>query len=248
MTEPKHYADAGHGETLRIRDRIPVEVVPFGPEWIADRYTYIPLIGLFLAILLDIARRIPQIPQGRKIAALAAPSLTMMAPNMALKTAARDLYSKMQEARMQAIKQNESISVRVGNSFYYTDSDDSDSYTPSAIDTFTDSNGDGAYNLGEPFNDVDGTNAYSGEIAINFNDYGHGIDLGTGNAAKNWNNNLCSQAAEITFNSRGTSNSGSVFLENRNQDISYAVSVRTSGSIKTRKYSGATPFHAKYWN
>lgn len=183
-------------------------------------------------------------------AALATPSIMLLAPNMALKTAARDLYSKMQEAKMRAINENKRVSVRINQaqSYYFVDTDGNGAYTASATDTFTDTNGDGAYNINEPYNDVDGNQIYSGEIAINFKDYGYGIDLGTGTATKNWDGDDCNQAAVITFNSRGTSGSGSIFLENRNQDVSYAITAISAGSIRTRKYSGATPFNKKYWN
>jgi prepilin-type N-terminal cleavage/methylation domain-containing protein len=183
-------------------------------------------------------------------AGLASPALLAMAPNMALKTAARDLYSRLYEAKMLAIKNNRRISVRfdAANSFYYIDVDGSGSYTPSATDTFTDANGDGAYNPGEAYRDIDGNTVYSGETAVNFKDYGYGIDLGSGNALKNWNGDACAQAGVITFNSRGTSGTGTVYLENRDRDVSFAVTVISAGAIKARKYSGATPFDLKYWN
>lgn len=183
-------------------------------------------------------------------AGLAAPGILQMAPNMALKSAARDLYSRLYETKMLAIKNNSRISVRFNSarSFYYIDSDGNGAYTPSATDTFTDGNGDGAYNPGETYNDVDGNKVYSGETAVNFKDYGYGIDLGSGKAEKNWNGDTCNQAGIITFNSRGTSGTGTVYLENRNRDISYAVTVISAGAIKARKYSGATPFDKKYWN
>jgi prepilin-type N-terminal cleavage/methylation domain-containing protein len=183
-------------------------------------------------------------------AGLAAPSLLRMAPNMALKSATRDLYSRLYEAKMLAIKKNSRISVRFNSahSFYYIDSDGNGSYTPSATDTFTDANGDGAYNPGEPYRDVDGNRVFSGETAINFKDYGYGINLGCGNAMKNWNGDTCNQTAAITFNSRGTSGTGTVYLENRNKDISFAVTVISAGAIKARRYSGATPFDLKYWD
>lgn len=185
-------------------------------------------------------------------AALAAPSLLAMAPNMALKAAARDLYSKLQEAKMLAIKENNPVTVRFTGSYYYLDIDRSGNY--STVDTFTDENGDGVYNTGEPFNDVDGNGAFTGDIAINFSDYGYGIQRGTGNASKNWAGNdfVNPPVSDITFNPRGSSSSRSVYLDNandpRSDGVCYGISVRSAGSIKTWKYSGATPFHKKYWN
>lgn len=181
------------------------------------------------------------------VAALAAPSLMMMTPDMALRSAARDLYSKLYEAKIRAIKENKRISMRFNGSYYYIDLDGNTSYRPSVIDTFTDTNGDDVYNPGEPFTDVDGNKVYSGETAINFTDYGYGVDRGTSNATANWNGDPCAQAGVITFNSRGTSNSGSIYLENLNRDVSFAVTVVSAGSIRIRKYSGATPFNRNFW-
>lgn len=180
-------------------------------------------------------------------AAIATPSLMAMAPNMALKSAARDLYSKFQEAKMLAIKENNQVRVQRIGTIYFIDKDSDGAYTPSAVDTFTDVNGDGAYNIGELYNDLNGDGEYSGEIAINFNDYGYGIQLGPGNATANWAGDPCAQIGALTFNSRGSSNTGTIYLENQNKDVSYAVVVRTAGSIKTLKYSGASPFNKKYW-
>lgn len=180
--------------------------------------------------------------------ALAAPTLLLMAPNMALKRAARDVYSHLHKAKMQAIRNNKSITVRFSGQYYYIDTDGDGACTLSSVDSFTDSNGDGVYSAGEPYRDLDGNGTYSGEIATSFSRYGYDVKRGTGNATANWSGNSCVQAAAITFNSRGTSNSGSVFLANKNNDLCYAVTVRTSGSLRIRKYSGATPFDKKYWD
>jgi len=183
-------------------------------------------------------------------ATIAAPSIMDMAPSMALKSAARDLYAKLQEAKMRAIKENKSVSVRFNGAYYFIDLDGDGAWTaaPGGTDTFTDANGDGVYTTGEQYNDVDGNGVYSGEIAINFTDYGYGINRGTGKATANWSGNPCLQAGVITFNPQGSSNSGSIYLENRNGDVSYAVAVRTAGSMVTRRYTGATPFNMDYWN
>jgi prepilin-type N-terminal cleavage/methylation domain-containing protein len=186
------------------------------------------------------------------MAALVSPAIMQMAPNMALKSAAQDLYSNIQKAKIQAIKENgRAVIVFNASSYYYfIDLDNDGAYTPSAVDTFTDENLDGMYNPGEPFVDVDGNNIYSGEIAVSkdLTDYGYGITQGCGNAAKNWAGNDCIQMGTIQFNSRGLANmSGSVYIHNRNTDISYAVTVRNSGSIKGSKYDGATPFATAHW-
>ena len=119
------------------------------------------------------------------LAAVAIPNFLAWLPNMRLKAAARDLYSNMQKARMQAVKENRNISIRFDNGVtpgnYYFDTD-----------------GNGAYTIGE----------YQVQLS------GHkDVDFGTGNAVKNWNDAAINQAAIITFSADGTANSGSVFLK-----------------------------------
>ncbi len=181
------------------------------------------------------------------VAALGGPSLFSARANATLKAAARDLFGTLQLARRTAIATNRPVRVRFKTSSYFIDLNNDGTYTPSATDTYTDLNGDGAYNRGEPYIDLDGDGAYTGEISVNFNDYGHGVKPGTGNAAANWSGAPCVQRSFITFNSRGTSNSGTIYLANRNNDICYAVTVRSSGSQVIRRYSGAVPFNKKYW-
>lgn len=188
-------------------------------------------------------------------AALVSPAIMQMAPNMALKSAAQDLYSNLQRAKIAAIKENNPALVVINASSYsyYIDVNRDGAYTASAVDTLDDdANGDGMYNQGENFTDNDGNGVYSGEIAVttNFSDYGYGIVQGTGKATKNWDDAACTQAASIQFNSRGfldLPGSQSVYIQNKNADISYAVTAQYSGTIKGRKYDGATPFNKDHW-
>jgi len=155
------------------------------------------------------------------LAAIAVPNIISWLPNYRLKAAARDLYSNMQKARIQAVKENRNIVMRfdasINPGFYYFDTNNNSAYTP-------------------------------GEYKIDLSTYGSGVDYGTGNAASNWNGNNCTQAASITFNSRGTSNSRTVYIQNQNNDICYAITPRSSGSIKLRKYNGGLPFNKSNWN
>jgi type IV fimbrial biogenesis protein FimT len=146
------------------------------------------------------------------LSSIAIPTYFKWLPGMRLKQAARDLYSNMQLARIQALKDNANVSVRfdTGNDFYYYD--------------------------------LDGNNAYTaGEFQISVAGYESGVSFGKGNAVNNWNGDaITSDApAEISFTNSGTANAGSVYLENEEQDICYAITVITSGSIKLRKFSGA---------
>lgn len=194
-------------------------------------------------------------------AALVSPAIMQMAPNMALKSAAQDLYSDLQRAKITAIKENTPAVVvfNASSYFYYIDLNRDGAYTASAVDAFTpadDRNGDGMYNLGENFTDNDGNGVYTGEIAVtkNYSDNGYGIAQGTGKATKNWDDAACTQAASIQFNSRGFLDalppgtlSQSVYIQNKNADISYAVTAQYSGAIKGRKYDGTTPFNKDHW-
>ncbi|MCD4695130.1 MAG: GspH/FimT family pseudopilin [Bacteroidales bacterium] len=87
-----------------------------------------------------------------------------------------------------------------------------------------------------------------GENRIDFSSYGSGVDYGTGNAASNWNGDNCTQAASITYNSRGSSNAGTIYIQNQDNDICYAITARSAGSIKMRKYNGDLPFNKNNWN
>lgn len=154
------------------------------------------------------------------LAAVAVPNIIQMVPNYKLKIAARDLYSNLQRARMLAIKENRNVTVRFDNSV-----------TPGFY--YFDDNGDGVFTLGE--------------YRVDFSSYGRGVDYGNGNATLNWNNAAITQAPVLTFTSKGTANTGSVFLENVNNSICYAITVQISGSIKLRMYSGILPFNVNNW-
>ena len=155
------------------------------------------------------------------LTAIAVPNIISWLPNYRAKAAARDLFSNMQKARMQAVKENGNIIIRfdasINPGFYYFDTDNNNAFT-------------------------------AGEYRIDLSTYRSGVDYGTGNAASDWDGDNCTQAASITFNSRGTSNSKTVYIQNQNNDICYAITGRSSGSIKLRKYNGGLPFNKSNWN
>ncbi|MBU0945619.1 MAG: GspH/FimT family protein [Proteobacteria bacterium] len=158
------------------------------------------------------------------LAALATPTINTLGPGFRLKGVARGLYSDLQKAKMQAVKENQPVSVRfvagvMPNSGYY----------------YFDLNDDTLYNVGE----------YQ-VILSNPKD----VDFGNGTATNDWNNTLIvpGPVAAITFAADGTANSASIYLENKNNDICYALTSQVSGSIKLRKYSGAVPFDITQWN
>lgn len=146
------------------------------------------------------------------LAAIAVPTILTMTPNIRLKSAARDLYSNLQRARMEALKNNTSIQVR------FVDT--------AVVDTlYFDLNADGINDLNE--------------YTFNLTNYGSGVGYGAGTADQNWNGDPISSpitASPITFSNRGTANQGTVYIQNQNQDICYAVTVNLTGSIRLRRF------------
>lgn len=154
------------------------------------------------------------------VSAIAIPNYIDVLPKIRLQSAARDIYSNLQKAKIQAIKENRDIRVRFANTahpgYYYFDIDENNAHTP-------------------------------GEFRVELNAY-NDVDFGSGNATLTWNNTAIAQATIITFSARGTANSGTVYLENqRNPQVSYAITSQTSGAVKLRRYSGDVPFNKNYW-
>lgn len=68
-----------------------------------------------------------------------------------------------------------------------------------------------------------------------------------GNATKNWNGDTISQGHSISFSGRGFGDAGSIFLEDSNNNICFAVSISGNGVVKLRRYNGATPYSNSNW-
>ncbi|MBF0379269.1 MAG: GspH/FimT family pseudopilin [Desulfamplus sp.] len=153
------------------------------------------------------------------LASIAIPNIIEWLPEQRLKSAARDVVSIMQEAKLEAIKQNRTITL-----FFNT------SVSP-----------------GYYFFDTDNDNTYdAGEKRIMIADYKSGINFGSGAAANNWSgisvpsNGVSFGGNRCSFTSRGFSNTlGTVYLENKNNDICFAITVTATGLINLRKYNGA---------
>ncbi len=150
---------------------------------------------------------------------IAIPDIISWLPKYRLKNATRDLVSFMQKTKMEAVKNNSSLEIIFNSSsspgFYYLDSDEDSSW------------------------DV-------GEERLFLGDYKSGIDYGSGSASKNWDDESISKvisfpSALLRFSARGMSNSwGTVFLENKNSDICFAITVLATGSINVREWTGTT--------
>jgi prepilin-type N-terminal cleavage/methylation domain-containing protein len=138
--------------------------------------------------------------------------------NYRLRGAARDLYSRMNKARMNAIKENRSWGI--------------------LFDT-----ANNTYQL--QFLDDTGNWIASGEPAVSLgNQYGSGVSFGHGAATvtatdppgTNWDDNVTFTANRATFNPQGFANSGYCYLTNSDNGA-YAVGSLTSGSVRIRKWN-----------
>jgi len=144
------------------------------------------------------------------LSAIALPSLLGGMPEKRLKNTARNLYSDLQKARLQAVKENRNITVTfntAGGTYSYTEKD--------AVRTadLTD-HGEVSYGLG----------SVSGDICT------WNID----------NSSVCEQAAAIAFTNTGTATAGSVYLQNKNKNACYAVNVTSFGAISIKRFNGSS--------
>ncbi len=161
--------------------------------------------------------------------AIATPGILHWLPNYRLKSAARDLYSTIQNARLMAVRENTRLSVVFNNTvtpgFYFTDFDAS------------------------------GTINQPGEYRMDLSSYGSGVDFGFPAGLVNWNGAAVVSAitygggppAFCTYNSDGTTGSGTIYLINNQAQIVYAITTVTSGAVKLRKYSGILPYNQNNW-
>ncbi len=148
-------------------------------------------------------------------------------PDMRLKSAARDLYSNMQLARMNAVKNNTTwgLVFDPANSRYFICSD---------------SGADGVWST---------TADNTVFTTINFASYKSGVGYGHGNITGNnsatsppvafpvddvsYNNNV------LTFSSKGLGGAGYVYLDNQNNSTSYTVGSQASGVVRILMWQGA---------
>ncbi len=150
------------------------------------------------------------------LAAVAIPSMYQWLPGMRLKSAARDVYSSLQKARMQALTENREIFVRFENTggYLFFDLDDSGSRD-------------------------------SGEYTLYITGYKSGVSFGKGTAVTDWNGVDISgplpASQVLSFSNRGTAepDQETVYLHNEREDDCYAITTLGSGSIKLRRYSGS---------
>lgn len=148
------------------------------------------------------------------LASIAIPQYSDWMPKYRLKSAAMDIYSNMQLARLMAIKSNKSYRL-----------------------IFFATTGNGSYIVRRP----DGT--IEKRIDFRDYDSSGTIGYGGGNAIKNAtksggslpNDGISFNYNTATFNSRGTGSSGYVYLEN-SRGTAYAIGTLSSGVIVLKKW------------
>jgi prepilin-type N-terminal cleavage/methylation domain-containing protein len=159
------------------------------------------------------------------LAAIAIPAFSVWLPNYNLRSAAQDIYSNLQLARLSAVKNKETWGVVFDS--------DNGSYS------ICSDNGGNGWDGPEPVgNDTCAK-------TVNFTDYGSGINFGYGNATKKATKagdpapfdiiSFSSDAA--TFNSRSIGKNGYVYIANNN-GRAYAIGTRNSGIILLKRWNG----------
>lgn len=157
------------------------------------------------------------------LASMAIPTFSIWLPNYRLRSAARDLYSNLQMAKLGAVKQNTEWRV----------------YFNQGSNRYTICSEDGINNTWEgPGSDdeciktvdmADYDDIYFGHASIN---KGVADELFSGGDhiyyANNW----------VVFGPRGTSEKGYVYIQN-NKNTVYGVGTRPSGVIHLKKWTGS---------
>lgn len=150
------------------------------------------------------------------LAAIAFPSFLHWLPNIRLKAAARDLYSNMQQAKIQAIKQNKDWAI--------------------VFDTTTDK----YYVCSDPGTDVDWATVVGNAIeeTVNLGDYKSGVTFGSGSSTPantvTYTNNVA------IFNPRGTGKLGYVYLDHAKNTDTIRVGTLISGVIMISRWKGSS--------
>lgn len=161
-------------------------------------------------------------------ASLAAPNLGKWFDDNRLKRVARDIYSDMQYARLNAIKEHKEWAIVFDSDTkkYYVCSDKGDD------DKWVDENGQ--------------TDDNTKEKTVSVPDLS-GLTFGKGAATKDAtsdggnsfsDNYITFQGNYATFNPLGTGNAGYVYVENR-QKTAYAIGKESTGFVKIKKWMGS---------
>ncbi len=156
------------------------------------------------------------------MSAIAVPNFLSWLPQYRLKSAARDLYSNLQRAKIGAIKSNKKWAI-----VFNADAR-----------TYEVCSGKG------PDNSWGGTNDVVKKVILS--DYGSGVTFGKGRATDpiggTFGNDFITYSSPknvVVMNSRGTGNSGYVYLTNSSNISCYGVGTRSSGVVILRRWINA---------
>ena len=155
------------------------------------------------------------------LAAIALPGYLSWLPNYRLKSAARDLYSNMQKAKMEDIKENKdwAIVFDSANNCYYICSD-------KGADNSWSATGDNSITT-----------------TTNLLNYKNGIGYGRGSATvaagAGFNgDDITYNSNVVVFNPRGTGSAGYVYIDHQTHTTTFAVGTVSSGSVRLLKWRG----------
>ena len=93
-------------------------------------------------------------------------------------------------------------------------------------------------------NSNSGTLKLNGGREIDLSSYLSGVSFGSGSAVNNWDGDAITSSVtfhvnKLRFSASGMSNTpGTVFINNKDNDICYAITVLMTGGINTRKWTG----------
>ncbi len=158
------------------------------------------------------------------MASIAVPGYSGWLPRYRLKSAATDLLSNMQLARMGSIKDRSDWAIvfdTSSNSYRICSADGGDGWTNGNNETVVKTVSLTGYNSGIGYGHGDATqNATISGGGL------PGDDVGYTNSV-------------VILNYRGTATGGYVYLDNRNNNITYAVGTRISGVVRLVKWSNS---------
>ena len=158
------------------------------------------------------------------LAAIAIPTFAVWLPNYRLKSAARDLYSNFQMAKMGAVNKNSDWAVIFDNT--------------SSPGRYSIASGKGDYdNWDGPVDDypIEKTVELAGYKGVRF---GHGDAGGPVPVGGAFGDEITFGDNVAVFNPRGTGSAGYVYLQNE-KNTAYAVGTRSSGVILLRKWTAS---------
>jgi Tfp pilus assembly protein FimT len=162
------------------------------------------------------------------LASIAIPTFSVWMPNYKLRSAARDLYSSFQMAKLGAVKQNKQWAVvfdqasNPGRYFVCSDDGANDVWDGPAV-----MGGDDTAEKTVKMKDYDDIDF--GHAAITTDILGDPFTSG---------NDIYYANNFVRFNPRGTSEPGYVYLQNNKKTV-YGIGTRTSGVIHLKKWSGS---------